>query len=226
MPKRKLQRFAEIGTFKNVFQHIQLEEKIPEFKLKGQWNEVHFKNNNPIVLELGCGKGEYSLGLAEKYPDKNFIGLDLKGNRIWRGAKTALEKNMNNVGFVRTRIDIIESIFSKNEVSEIWLTFPDPQPQKTRARKRLTSPRFLERYRNVLKPGGIIHLKTDNVPFYEYTLEVIRENSGMLIDHTNNLYGSPGHTNRTEVCSIQTFYEKKYTDKGMKICYVKFKVNQ
>lgn len=224
MPKRKLQRFAEIETFKNVFQHIQYEESVPDFHLKDKWNELYFKNTNPIVLELGCGKGEYTIGLAEKYPDKIFIGVDLKGNRIWKGAKAALEKNMTNVAFVRTGVDIINSVFDKNEVDEIWITFPDPQPQKPRERKRLTSPRFLERYKNILAPAGCIHLKTDNFPFYEYTLEIIKENSYPVIDYTHDLYGDTG-TARPEATSIMTYYEKKFTDKGIKICYLKFKLN-
>lgn len=224
MAKRKLERFVEITTFKNVFQHIQYEKNVSDFHLKSKWNELNFKNSNPIILELGCGKGEYTIGLAEKHPGKNFIGLDLKGNRIWRGAKTALEKKLDNVAFVRTRIDIIETIFNKDEVSEIWITFPDPQPQKTRERKRLTSPRFLNRYKNILQPGGIVHLKTDNNPFYEYTLEVIKENSFTLIDSSNDLYGEGTGSHRIEASSIKTYYEKKYTDKGIKICYVKFKI--
>lgn len=225
--KKKLQRFAEVATFPNVF-HMSYEESLQGHVLKGKWNEEFFKNHHPIVLELGCGKGEYTVGLAQRYPHKNFIGVDIKGNRIWMGAKQALDNKMQNVAFMRTRIDFIESVFDKNEVSEIWITFPDPQPQKTRARKRLTSLQFLNRYKNILVPGGLIHLKTDSYPLYEYTLEVIRENSYELLEHTDDLYGKRDirhfGDDLGEAGAIKTYYEKKFSDLGYKINYVRFKI--
>jgi len=191
--------------------------------LKGKWNKEFFKNNNPIVLELGCGKGEYTVGLAQRYPEKNFVGVDIKGNRIWTGAKTAIEKNMNNVAFIRTRIDFIEACFAEHEVDEIWITFPDPQPQKTRERNRLTNPMFISRYKRILKTEGIIHLKTDNKPFYDYTLEVIAEQKLKLLDNTDNLYAETSQRDEA-LTSIKTYYEKKFSDLGFKICYLKFRV--
>ena len=218
MGKNKLQRFAELKTFLNVFEFL-FTERNTDFKLKGKWSSDYFKNNNPIVLELGCGKGEYSIGLAEKYPNKNFIGLDIKGARIWRGSKNAQEKNLHNVAFLRTQIEFIESCFAKDEVSEIWITFPDPQPNKEK--KRLTHSIFLDRYKNSIKPGGIIHLKTDSAELHEFTLEVIEENKIKLLDSTNDLYGSSDPA-RDEVKAIKTHYEKLFTAKGKKITYLKF----
>ena len=220
MPKNKLQRFAELRTFPNVHEFLWTERET-DFKLKGKWNSEHFKNDNPIVLELGCGKGEYSNGLAEKYPHKNFIGLDIKGARIWRGAKNAQESKLNNVAFLRTQIEYIEACFAKDEVSEIWVTFPDPQPNKEK--KRLTHSIFLNRYRNVLKANGVTHLKTDSAELYEFTLEVIAENKLPLLDSTNDLYGSTV-PEREEVKSIKTHYEKLFTAKGKTITYVKFRL--
>ena len=218
MAKNKLQRFAELKTFYNVHEFL-FTERDHDFKLKGTWNSEFFKNENPIVLELGCGKGEYSIGLGENYPDKNFIGIDIKGARIWRGSKNAQEKNLRNVAFLRTQIEYIERCFSTDEVSEIWITFPDPQPNKEK--KRLTHSIFLNRYKNVLKPNGIIHLKTDSAELYEFTLEVIEENKLKLLDSTNDLYGSPV-PEREEVKEIKTHYEKLFTAKGKKITYLKF----
>ena len=174
MSKGKLEKFAEVATFPNVFE-LPFLFKSGDFVLKGKWHDNYFKNENPLVLELGCGKGEYTVGLAEKFPNKNFIGIDIKGSRLWRGAKFALENKMKNVAFVRTRIDHIEMVFAFAEVDEIWITFPDPQPQKTRERKRLTSPMFLNRYTKILKPGGILNLKTDNFQLYEYSKQIAEE---------------------------------------------------
>ena len=218
MPKNKLQRFAELKTFSNVHEFLYTERE-NDFKLKGKWHSEYFKNNNPIVLELGCGKGEYSIGLAEKYPNKNFIGIDIKGARIWRGSKNAQEKNLYNVCFLRTQIEFIESCFAKEEVSEIWITFPDPQPNKEK--KRLIHPVFLERYRNIIKKDGIIHLKTDSLELYDFTLEVIAENNIQLLDSTNDLYGNLV-LEREEVKSIKTYYERLFTAQGKKITYLKF----
>ena len=223
MAKRKLKKFAEVNTFNNCF-FLSFEQfKTTGLPLKGKWHSEYFKNNNPIVLELGCGKGEYTVGLAQRYHNKNFIGVDIKGNRIWTGAKTAVEQKMNNVAFIRSRIDFIEGCFNTGEVDEIWITFPDPQPQKTRVRNRLTNLMFINRYKNILKKGGCINLKTDNKPFYEYTLEVIKENQFELLDNTDDLYADT--TKRDEaLTSIKTYYEKKFSDLGFKICYLKFRV--
>ncbi|HEV7231426.1 MAG TPA: tRNA (guanosine(46)-N7)-methyltransferase TrmB [Bacteroidia bacterium] len=221
MAKNKLIRFEDIKAFPNVleFHYFAISEGFP---LRGKWNEVHFKNKLPVALELGCGKGEYTVGLAKRFPEKNFIGVDLKGNRIWVGAQEALTLQMPNVAFVRSRVDFIDHCFAEAEVSEIWITFPDPQPQKTRERKRLTSLRFLDRYRKFLKPGGIIHLKTDARSFYDYTLEVIRENNYELLDHTDDLYADPSGR-PTELTEIKTHYEGIFSAKGHKICYLKFR---
>ncbi len=219
----KLEKFAEFDTFKNCFTlHFEHIEK--GLALKGHWHDEYFKNAHDIVLELGCGKGEYTIGLAQNNLLKNFIGVDIKGNRIWSGAKEALEKNMKNVGFLRTRIDFIEYCFGPGEISEIWITFPDPQPQKTRARKRLTHLMFLNRYRKFLKPGGLVHLKTDSTSFYEYTLEVIKENNLSLLFATDDLYLNCPE-GRNELTEIKTHYEKLFTSKGEKIKYCCFKLN-
>ena len=230
MAKNKLQRFAELRTFSNVHEFL-FTERETDFKLKGKWNAEYFKNNNPIVLELGCGKGEYSNGLAEKYPGKNFIGIDIKGARIWRGSKSAQEKNLSNVAFLRTQIEFVESCFEKEEVSEIWITFPDPQPNKEK--KRLTHPVFLNRYKNILQRRGIVHLKTDSAELYGFTLETIgsplavsNSEGGKAIEllcATNDLYGDVNNLPwKDEVTAIKTHYEKLFTAKGKKITYMKF----
>jgi tRNA (guanine-N7-)-methyltransferase len=219
----KLEKFAEFDTFKNC--HTFFFENINQgFPLKGKWASDFFFNNQPIVLELGCGKGEYSIGLAEKNPDKNYIGVDIKGNRIWVGAKQALENELPNVGFLRTRIDFIDHCFIENEVDEIWITFPDPQPQKPRAKQRLTHAIFLNRYKKFLKPNGLMHLKTDNTGFYEYTLEVIEANNLPLLWHTADLYENCP-ADRQELITIKTHYEKLFTEKGEDIKYICFKLN-
>lgn len=222
MAKQKLRKFREVGEFKNCFFLSYEQFKNDEFPFKGKWNKAYFKNDKPIVLELGCGKGEYSVGLAERFPDKNFVGIDLKGNRIWTGAKSAIENKMDNVAFIRTRVDYVEGCFAAGEIDEIWITFPDPQPQQSRVRGRLTNMMFLKRYKSILKDGGIINLKTDAASFYEYTLEVIAENKLNLLDSTNNLYLDPA-TRPEELTSIKTYYEKKFSDLGFDICYLKFK---
>jgi len=219
----KLEKFADFNAFENCFTlyYENLAEGLP---MKGRWHADYFKNQNPIVLELGCGKGEYTVGLAGNNPGKNYIGVDIKGNRIWTGAKEALDHKMKNVAFVRTRIDFIEYCFAPAEVNEIWLTFPDPQPQKTRTRKRLTNMIFLKRYQKFLTPGGLVHLKTDSTSFYEYTLEVIKENKFELLYATDDLYNNcpPG---REELTRIKTHYEKIFTEKGERIKYCCFKIN-
>lgn len=219
----KLEKFADFNSFKNCFT-LYFENIEKGMPLKGKWHSDYFKNQNPIVLELGCGKGEYSVGLAKNNPGKNYIGVDIKGNRIWTGAKEALDNNMPNVAFVRTRIDFIEHCFSPGEVSEIWITFPDPQPQKTRERKRLTNMRFIERYRKFLKPGGLVHLKTDSTSLYEYTMEVIKENNLKILFHTNDLYQNCP-PDRKELIEIKTHYEKLFTAKGEDIKYICYQIN-
>jgi tRNA (guanine-N7-)-methyltransferase len=211
--KDKLRRFAEIDTFSNVFQ---LDGGKP---LKGKWASDFFKNTHPVVLELACGKGEYTVNLAQLFPQKNFIGIDYKGNRIWRGAKDALDGGVSNVGFLRIQIEMLLDYFSVGEVDEIWITFPDPQPQISREKKRLTSSRFLEMYKQVLKPGSAVNLKTDNDDFYAYTVENVAERGLKLHIKTEDLYHSEY---ADEVLSIKTYYEKKYLQHNKNINYLKF----
>jgi tRNA (guanine-N7-)-methyltransferase len=218
----KLEKFADIERFENCFSFF-FEQIQQGFALKGKWRKEFFKNENPLILELGCGRGEYTVGLAQANRNKNYIGIDVKGNRIWTGANFALENKLSNVAFIRTRIDFIEHCFGEAEVDEIWITFPDPQPQKPRERKRLTFQRFLDRYKKILKPNGIIHLKTDSTSLYEYTLDVIAENKHELIWHTNDLYKNCPE-DRKELVSIKTYYEKMFTDKGEDIKYVCFRL--
>ena len=213
MGKDKLRRFAEIETFANVYQ---LEEGQA---LKGNWANNHFKNSNPIVLELACGKGEYSVNLARLFADKNFIGIDYKGNRIWRGAKTAIEEGINNVAFLRIQIENILDYFAEGEIDEIWITFPDPQPQDSREKKRLTFPAFLNRYKLVLKPGGCVNLKTDNDQLYAYTVEKTAELNLIVHKNTDHLYTSDLVD---DVLSIKTYYEKKYLLHDKNINYIQF----
>jgi len=206
-------------TFSNVIQP-ELEEVFgKDYRLKGLWNKELFCNENPIVLELGCGKGEYTTGLAGKFPEKNFVGVDIKGSRMWRGARTALGEQLNNVVFLRTRIEMIGSFFDPGEIDEIWLTFPDPQVKKKR--KRLTSSRFLNIYRMFLKQDGLIHLKTDNTVMYQYTLDLVEKNKLCLKFHTNDLYGSEMVN---DILEIKTFYERQYINQGMKINYLCFEL--
>ena len=222
MGKDKIRRFAAVKSFDNFYEPV-IGEVSP---MKGKWRSDHFKNDNPIVLELGCGKGEYSLGLGKHYPNKNFIGLDLKGNRIYIGAKEALALNMKNVAFLRTRIDFITDYFAENEVDEIWLTFSDPQRKKPK--KRLTSPLFIERYQQILKPGGLIHLKTDSELLFEYTLDEIENKKYTCLENTWDLYGelSAKMDEETQaIFHIKTHYEKLFTAKGFTIKYCKFQIN-
>jgi tRNA (guanine-N7-)-methyltransferase len=213
MSKDKLRRFAEIATFDNV---LELEAGKA---LKGNWSKTQFKNNKPLVLELACGKGEYTVNMARLFPDKNFVGVDYKGNRIWRGAKTAIEEQITNVAFLRIQIENIVDYFEAGEVSEIWITFPDPQPQISREKKRLTAPRCLERYKIILKPEASIHLKTDNDALHAYTLETIEKQNLNLDICTTDLYHSEFVT---DVLSIKTYYEKKYLASNKNINYLKF----
>lgn len=219
--KNKLKRFRENETFSNVFQPTR-EKVLSNFYLKGKWY-TYFKNDNPIVLELGCGKGEYSVGLAKKYPNKNFIGIDIKGARFWRGAKTAIEDNMPNVAFLRTQIELIDYCFAENEVSEIWITFPDPQIKYTRTVHRLTNIDFLRKYQHILKKEHVVHLKTDSEYLHGYTLGLLTGlNQEILYSHHHIYNNSQSPKEATE---IQTFYEKKYLEVDKPITYLKFKVN-
>ena len=220
--KNKLKRFKENENFKNVIQPTREELVKGNFVLKGSWNSKHFNNNNPLVLELGCGKGEYSVALAKKYPDKNFIGIDIKGARFWRGAKTALEENMENVAFLRTQIELIDLAFSKNEVDEIWITFPDPQIKYKRTKHRMTNSQFLKRYKTILKPEGMVNLKTDSEFMHGYTLGILHGEGHEVLYANHNVYKQQGSPD--EVTSIQTFYESQYLEQNKPITYIKFKI--
>lgn len=221
--KNKLKRFKENETFANVFQPTRDELVKENYRLKGKWKKEVFKNNNPLVLELGCGKGEYTVGLAKRYPEKNFIGIDIKGARFWRGAKTAIEENIPNAAFIRTQIELIEHVFEENEVDEIWITFPDPQIKYQRTKHRMTNLQFLERYKKVIKPGGLMHLKTDSEFMHGYTLGLLHGLNFEVLYANHNVYkleGSP-----EEVTEIQTFYENQYLEKDKAITYIRFKIN-
>lgn len=223
--KNKLQRFAENKTFDNLFEYSYDRIMSEGFPLKGKWGSDFFHNDNPIVLELGCGKGEYTVGLARAHSDINYIGVDIKGARIWRGLKQSNEEQLSNVAFVRTRIDQIEHFFGPGEVSEIWVTFPDPHPGEgvRNARHRLTSPEFLQRYRKIVKPDGILNLKTDSPIMYDFTLHEVVEKEGLeLLYASNDLYGND---DALEVKSIRTFYEQMWLDQGLTIKFIRFKIN-
>lgn len=224
MGKNKLKRFSENKTFGNVFQPTRA-EMIEGFEMKGKWHQEFFKNNNPIVLELGCGKGEYSVSLAEKYPDKNFIGIDIKGARFWRGAKTAIESGMNNVAFVRTQIELIDYAFAENEVSEIWITFPDPQIKFRRTKHRLTHPDLLRKYHYVLNKDGIVHLKTDSEFLHGYTHGIIQMEGHDVLISSHNVYHPDNKELPEEITSIQTFYEQKFLEVNKNITYIRFSLN-
>ncbi|MDR0384784.1 MAG: tRNA (guanosine(46)-N7)-methyltransferase TrmB [Prevotellaceae bacterium] len=219
MGKDKLRKFEENKLFKHVFQPPQSDmTDSAGSEYKGKWNEK-FGNSNPIVLELGCGKGEYTVALSQKYPDRNFVGIDIKGARIWRGAKTVAEQNISNAAFLRIKIEFIDNFFARDEIDEIWITFPDPQINKPR--KRLTSPAFLDRYRKFLKKDGTVHLKTDSRLLHDYTLNVINDYGfTLLASHTDISTQNPDD----ELLSIKTFYEAIYSAKGIPVTYLKFKL--
>ncbi len=217
--KNKLAKFAESATFPNMFQP-KYEDVKDGYYMQGKWRSDFFKNNNKLVLELGCGKGEYTVGLGEKYPNQNFIGVDIKGARMWRGCKTSVEENLRNVAFLRQKIQLVENMFQKDEVDEIWITFPDPQPKVEK--RRLTSPQYMERYAKILKPGSIINFKTDNEPLFDYTLDMIKEYGHELIVSIKDLYSAEGFE---EVKSIKTHYEKLFNDQGYDINYMQFRLN-
>lgn len=221
MGKSKLARFAEMENLPNV---IQVPFNIvynKEFDLRGKWRQEFFKNNNPLVLELGCGKGEYTIGLAKQFLNKNFIGVDIKGSRMWVGAKKAFNEKIQNAAFLRTRIELIDSFFAHGEIDEIWLTFPDPQIKPKRAKKRLTSAVFLTKYRKFLKNNGVIHLKTDSLLLFDYTRNLLKHNLLQIVDETSDLYSSEFADN---IRSIQTHYESLFINKGEKITYLKFHI--
>jgi tRNA (guanine-N7-)-methyltransferase len=206
-----------MSAYPHVFQYpfSVLQER--GFEMKGRWNELFFKNDHPVVLELGCGKGEYTLGLAQLFPGKNFIGIDIKGARMWQGAKQALEKRLANVAFLRTHIELVNHFFAPGEVSEIWITFPDPQMRKVS--KRMTSARFMKLYREILNDNGVVHLKTDSHFMFAYTCEMIRANDFPVEVETDDLYHS-GFAD--EILSIQTFYEQQWLERGLSIKYIRF----
>lgn len=216
--KNKLKRFADNETFANTLQPAR-EEVLTGFEWRGNWHN-YFKNENPIVLELGCGKGEYTVELARKFQNKNFIGIDIKGARLWRGAKTALENSLTNVAFLRAQIELIDLLFSPHEVSEIWITFPDPQIKYKRTKHRLTNISFLDKYKVILQPQGIIHLKTDSEYLHGYTLGLLH-GMGHPVHYANHdVYRNEGSPK--EVIEIQTFYEKQYLERQKPITYVQF----
>ena len=220
MGKNKLRRFEKNKTFVHLLQPS-VAYPLQDDAIKGKWNEAFFSKPQPIVLELGCGRGEYTVNLARFSPGHNYVGVDIKGARIWRGAKTVHEENLKNVGFLRIQIEFIENFFAEKEVNEIWITFPDPQLQQSRERKRLTSPRFLSRYKNILVPGGLVHLKTDNRELYEYTLGVAKELDYPVEKSTDDLYAT---ADTEEVLAIKTTYEQIFLKQGIKICYLRFRI--
>ena len=220
--KNKLKRFKENETFKNVFQPKRADLVESDYALKGNWRHDFFKNENPLVLELGCGKGEYSIALAKKYPNKNFIGIDIKGARFWRGAKTAIEERIHNVAFLRTQIELVEYTFAKNEVDEIWITFPDPQIKYKRTKHRMTNSEFLKRYKSILKPGGVVNLKTDSEFMHGYTLGLLHGEGHKVLYANHNVYKQEGSPE--DVTSIQTFYESQYLEQDKPITYIRFKI--
>nr|WP_042294859.1 tRNA (guanosine(46)-N7)-methyltransferase TrmB [Nonlabens ulvanivorans] len=218
--KNKLKRFNENETFDNVIQPTR-EEMTTAFEWKGKW-ATFFKNDNPITLELGCGKGEYTIDLARKYPNRNFIGVDIKGARFWRGAKTAIEEGLTNVAFLRTQIELVEYAFGKNEIDEIWIIFPDPQIKYKRTKHRMTNPEFLSKYKNILVEGGFINLKTDSEFMHGYTLGLLQGLGEDIVFAHHDIYT---HTEAPEeVVSTQTFYEKQYLEQGKAITYLKFRL--
>lgn len=219
MGKGKLAKFADMASYPHVFEYpYSVVDDVP-FDMKGNWNRDFFKNDNPIVLELGCGRGEYTVGLARRYADKNFIGVDIKGARMWTGATEALSEGLKNAAFLRTNIEIIDRFFAPGEVSEIWLTFSDPQMKK--ATKRLTSTYFMERYRRFLVPGGVIHLKTDSNFMFTYTKYMIEANRLPVEFITDDLYHSGMDD---DILSIRTYYEQQWLDRGLNIKYIKFRL--
>lgn len=219
--KNKLKRFKENETFHNVIQPTREQAEKDLLKLKGNWKKKFFKNDNPIVLELGCGKGEYTIGLATRHPEKNFLGIDIKGARFWRGAKTAIEEEIPNVGFLRTQIELIDLLFEENEVDEIWITFPDPQIKYQRTKHRLTNIDFLNKYKKILKSDGVVHLKTDSEFMHGYTLGLLHGLEEEIEYAHHDVYGNE-HSPK-DVVEIQTYYEKQYLENDKMITYLRFR---
>jgi len=216
-----LKRFKENETFANVFQPTRDELVHQEYALKGNWNATVFKNDRPIVLELGCGKGEYTVAMAKKYENKNFIGIDIKGARFWRGAKTAIEEHIPNVAFLRTQIELIDHAFGKNEIDEIWITFPDPQIKYKRTKHRMTNTVFLQKYKGILKKDGVVNLKTDSEFMHGYTLGILHGEGHEVLYSNHDVYKQGGSPE--EVTGIQTFYETQYLEQNKPITYIRFK---
>lgn len=227
MGKDKLRKWVENKTFDHVFEpNLQDAVNGVDGEMKGKWSEI-FKNDNPITLELGCGKGEYTVGLARMYPDRNFVGVDIKGHRFWRGAKTAHEEELPNVAFLRTRLEFIERYFEKDEVSEIWITFSDPQPKDEKGTKRITSPYYIERYKNILKPGSLINVKSDSVLLYDLSMEGYVEKGYDIQVQSRDVYGELVERVSDEMrkaLEIITYYERRWLDEGKKIHFIQLKV--
>ena len=219
--KNKLKRFRENETFANVIQPTR-ENVLTNFTHCGKWHSF-FKNNNPIILELGCGKGEYTIALAKKYPNKNFIGIDIKGARFWRGAKTAIEENIQNVAFIRSQVELIDALFAKNEVDEIWITFPDPQIKYKRTKHRLTNTVFLKKYHQILKENGVVNLKTDSEFMHGYTLGLLHGEGHEILNANHDVYKNEGSPE--EVTATQTFYENQYLKASKPITFIQFRLN-
>ena len=219
--KNKLKRFAENATFPHFFQPTRTELLEEKFPLKGRWRSDFFKNDNPLILELGCGKGDYTVNMARYFPGKNFIGIDIKGARMWRGAKTSLTEGLPNVAFLRMQIELIDHAFAKDEVDEIWITFPDPQLKFKRGKHRLTNPKFLGLYEKILKPSGIIHLKTDSEFLYGYTLGILEAGGHEILYAHHDIYHNP--ESPEWAVKIQTFYEQMWLAEGKKITYIRFR---
>lgn len=220
--KNKLKRFKDNEQFENVIQPSRSDIVDNQFHYKGRWKSHFFKNNNPLILELGCGKGEYTVGLAKQNPNVNYLGIDIKGARFWRGAKTAIENSMPNVGFLRTQIELVDQVFANGEVDEIWITFPDPQIKWKRTKHRMTNPDFLKKYNKILTPEGIIHLKTDSEFMHGYTLGILEGLGHNILYAHHNIYVN--HKAPEEVIGIQTFYEQQYLEKNKSITYLKFRL--
>lgn len=227
MGKDKLRKWKENETFDHVFEpNLQDAVKGIDGEMKGKWSEI-FKNNNPITLELGCGKGEYTVGLARKYPNRNFVGVDIKGHRFWRGAKTAQEESIPNVAFLRTRIEFIEKYFDKDEVSELWITFSDPQPKDEKGTKRITSPFYIEMYKNILKPSSIINIKSDSVLLYDLSKEGYLEKGYDIQIDSQDVYGElvdRVEEDLRDALEIKTYYEKRWLSEGKKIHFIQLKI--
>ncbi len=228
MSKPKLVKFAEIATFRNVLRNVSFENPMlincenSKVDYKGTWCIEYFNNNSPLILELACGKGDYTIGLAQRYPERNFIGVDLKGNRLWTGARKALDLNLENAAFIRTRIELLPFFFAPSEVSEIWITFPDPFRRESKSNRRLTSPFFLEKYRQICRPDALVHLKTDDKGLFEYSYQIASTPPCRLLEVFNDVYNESAPVTAT---GIQTFYEKMHLAEGRVIRYLKFQLN-